>query len=86
MGSGHSVLVGHVCPQPPAQGLTHTQGQLKTIFTHNFHTDFFLGPHPWHMEVPRLGVESAGLQHSNSNARSELSLGPSTQLTATPDP
>ena len=39
--------------------------QLDTCF-HFFNFDFsfflsflsFLGPHPWHMEVPRLGVES----------------------------
>ena len=35
---------------------------------------YFLGPHPRHMEVPRLGVES------------ELQLQPTPQLTATPDP
>ena len=34
----------------------------------------FLGPHPWHMEVPRLGVES------------ELQLPAYTAATATPDP
>ena len=49
----------------------------------------FLGRHPWHMEVPRLGVESelsASLRHSPSNTRSELCLRPTPQLTATPDP
>ena len=35
---------------------------------------FFLGPHPWHMEVPRLGVES------------ELHLPAYTTATATQDP
>ena len=39
---------------------------------------FFLGPHPWHMGVPRLGIESGavatGLCHSHSNARSEPHL------------
>ena len=34
----------------------------------------FLGPHPWHMEVPRLGV------------RSELQLLASTAAAATRDP
>ena len=34
----------------------------------------FLGPHLWHMEVPRLGVES------------ELQLPAYTIVTATPDP
>ena len=28
-----------------------------------FHVFFcLLGPHPWHMEVPRLGVKESGLQ------------------------
>ena len=34
---------------------------------------FFLGPHPWHMEVPRLGVElelQLRLHHSHSNTGS----------------
>ena len=35
---------------------------------------FFLGLHPWHMEVPRLGIES------------ELQLSAYTTATATPDP
>ena len=35
---------------------------------------FFLGPHPWHMEVPRLGVKS------------ELQLLAYTMATATQDP
>ena len=34
----------------------------------------FLGPHPWHMEVPRLGVKS------------ELQLPAYTTATVTPDP
>ena len=38
----------------------------------------FLGPRPQHMKVPRLGspirAAAAGLWHSHSNARSELSL------------
>ena len=33
---------------------------------------FFLGPHPWHMEVPRgsIGAVATGLNHSHSNTRS----------------
>ena len=50
---------------------------------------FFLGPHLWHMEVPRLGgrtgIVAAGPHHSHSNARSEPCLQPTPQLTATPD-
>ena len=48
---------------------------------------FFSGPHPWHMEVPRLEVESAAsLRHNLSNTRSKLHLWPTLQLVATPDP
>ena len=28
------------------------------LFIYIFFFLVFLGPHPWHMEVPRLGVES----------------------------
>ena len=42
---------------------------------------FFLGSHPWYMEVPRLG----GLHHSHINAGSKLYLRPIPQLLATPD-
>ena len=34
----------------------------------------FLGPHPWHIELPKLGVKStvaAGLNHSYGNSSSE---------------
>ena len=50
----------------------------------------FLGLHPWHMEVPRLGVEMElqlpAYTNSHSNSGSELRLRPTPQLTATPDP
>ena len=43
----------------------HLFGAMQTSFHFNpcetplsFSFFFFLGPHPWHMEVPRLGVES----------------------------
>ena len=46
-----------------------------TLFLFFFFFLVFLGPHPQHMEVPRLGVESelciaAGLYHSHSNTGS----------------
>ena len=49
----------------------------------------FLGR--WHMEAPRLGVKSdgaadAGLRQSHSNTGSDLSLQPTLQLAAAPDP
>ena len=51
---------------------------------------FFLEPHRWHTEVPRLGVQSravaAGLYQSHSNSRSEPRLRPTPHFTATPDP
>ena len=32
---------------------------------------FFFRPHPWHMEVPRVGVESAAsLRHGHNTTRS----------------
>ena len=50
----------------------------------------FLGSHPWHMEVPRPGVQvrvtAAGLYHSHINAGSEPHLQPTPQLTSTLDP
>ena len=46
----------------------------------------FLELHPWHMEVPWLGVESrgtsAGLCHSHPNSGSKPHLRPTLQLTA----
>ena len=48
---------------------------------------YFLWLHQWHMEVPRLRVETAGaagLRHSHSNARSKPHLQPTPQLTVTP--
>ena len=47
-----------------------------------------LGPHQWHMEVPRPGVgaAAASLRHSHSNMGSELYLLPTPQLMAIPDP
>ena len=51
----------------------------------------FLGPHPWLMKVPRPGVKyiraiAATLHHSHSNMGFGLSLQPTPQFTATPDP
>ena len=51
---------------------------------------YFLGPHMWHMEVPRLGIEfratAASLCHSHSNMGSKPRLWPVAQLTSVPDP
>ena len=48
----------------------------------------FLGLYPRHMEVlasGQIGATAASLCHCHSNARSELHLRPTPQLTATPD-
>ena len=34
-----------------------TVGSHMSVFKIHFPRTLFLGPHPWHMEVPRLGVE-----------------------------
>ena len=34
------------------------KGAYIYVFIYAFHLFYFLGPHPQHMEVPRLGVES----------------------------
>ena len=47
---------------------------------------YFLGPHPPHMEVPRLGVESKLQLPAHSNTRSEPHFQPTPQLTPMPDP
>ena len=63
---------------------------LKIPFFFFFCLLVFLGPHPRHMEVPRLrgliGAVAASLHHSHSNAGSEPCLKPTPQLAATPDP
>ena len=50
----------------------------------------FLRLHPWHMEIPRLGVKwgttAASIYHSHSNSGSEPYLQPTPQLTAMPYP
>ena len=83
----------HILPQGYA--VTHlTLFLLLEICIFSFLFPFclfvLLGPHPQHMEVPRLGVQSepvaTGLHHSHSNAGSELRLRPTLQLTATPEP
>ena len=51
---------------------------------------FFSGPHPQHVEVPKLVVKSElqllAYTTANSNAGSEPHLRPTPQLMATPDP
>ena len=47
------------------------------VFVFCFLFFFFLRSHGWHLEVPRLGADSAAaasLPHSHSNARSKLLL------------
>ena len=40
---------------------------MKALF--RFFFFIFLGPHPWHMEVLRLGVESELLAYTTATAR-----------------
>ena len=40
----------------PSVCFSHTAWEVCIIISPTFF--LFLGPHPWHMEVPRLGVES----------------------------
>ena len=42
---------GIVCKEGSGEGAFESEFFYLFIF-------LFLGPHPWHMEVPRLGVES----------------------------
>ena len=48
----------------------------QTVFCFCFCFLSFLGPHQWHMELPRLGgpirAVAAGLQYSHSNSRSSI--------------
>ena len=50
---------------------------------------FLGGPHPWHMDIPRLGVESELqlLAYTTATATRDLSrICPIPQLMTTPDP
>ena len=62
---------------------------LGVFFSFFFFSFLFFGLNPWHMEIPRLGVDSE-LQlpayARDSNVGSEPRLPPIPQLTATPDP
>ena len=58
----------------PPSFLWTSEHQPLCFFQILFYFLLFLGPHPWHMEAPRLGVES------------ELQLPAYTRATATPDP
>ena len=57
---------------------------LKVSFFLSFVFFFLLGPHLWHMEVPRLGVQSE-LHLLASTAGPEPCLQPTPQLVAMPD-
>ena len=45
----------------------------------------FLGPHLWHMEVPRLGVELELQLPAYTTATATPDLRPTPKITATPD-
>ena len=46
----------------------------------------FLGPHLWHMEVPRLGIQSKLQPPAYTTATAMQPLRPTPQLMATSDP
>ena len=75
----HSCLPGLSCPCALAQTFKRTStlqvlSAQPKLEHQNSPSLFFLGRHPWHMEGPRLGVES------------QLQLPAYTTATATPDP
>ena len=71
-------------------GYSQLNSHLLILSFFFFWSFVILGPHPRHMEVPRLRVKSelqpTGLRHSHSHTGSELCLPPTPQLTAMPDP
>ena len=56
---------------------THPSTEVKrdVYLKKNFFCLFFLGPHPWHMEFPRLGVKSGAvaLAYATATAMRDLS-------------
>ena len=71
------------------QGYKSFKGEIQRKGQWQWRFVFFLGPHPRHTEAPRLRVRiraaAAGWHHSHSNARSEPSRPPTSQLTAMAD-
>ena len=49
-------IQGHTANKNKSRGLNPGHQMLKPYYVHFFLC--FLGPYPWHTEVPRLGVES----------------------------
>ena len=77
----HSNAGSEPCLQPTPQ---------LTFFLFYFFFFHFLGLHPWHMEVPRLGIELELQLPAYTTAIAmqdpELRLRPTPQLRALPDP
>ena len=77
---------------PLAQGFAyfsdHERECSHTLFFFFFFLLFRATPTAHGVSQARdlIGATAAGLQHSNSNARSEPGLRPTPQLTASPDP
>ena len=56
----------HLCPSPGNHKTTSLFSMPLSLFLEDFFFfNCFLGQHPWHMDIPRLGVDV-----SRSNARS----------------
>ena len=77
------------CYQVPQRGQPQViDEEILSLEKMSSHFFFFLGPHPWHMEVSSLGgpirAVATSIPHSHSNTRSEPGLKPAPQLTATP--
>ena len=76
---------------PPASHSKVTKYTSLASLFFFFFFSLFLGPHPSHMEVPRLGVElelqltATATATSTATARSELHLRPTLQLMAMSD-
>ena len=62
----------------------HLALEFSYLFSFSFFLFSFLGPHLWHVEVPRLGVgaTAVGLQHSYSNTASKPHLWSTLHLVA----
>ena len=85
-GSGW-VLGSHLYLQGRVQIFLAAVHSLPSSVYLSFFFFCFLGLHLWHMDVPRLEVQSElDLRQSHSNTGSKPSLRPTPQLMATPDP
>ena len=50
------IIFPHICICT-AYGSSRARGLIEAVATSLCHIVDFLGAHPWHMDIPRLGVE-----------------------------